>query len=52
MGTRSLDEDEDIVHGELFGIGQALDMAARGEIRDAKTLIGLMAAVRTVHKPL
>jgi len=49
-GACSLDEDEDIVHRELFGIGQALDMADRGEIRDAKTLIGLTVAVRAVHE--
>ena len=47
-GTCSLDEDEDIVDRELFDIDQALDMVARGEIRDAKTMVGLMMAARTV----
>jgi len=49
-GICSLDEDEDIVDRELFDIDQALDMVARGEIRDAKTMVGLMIAARSVYE--
>jgi len=50
VGTRSPDEDEDIIDHRLFRIQAALDMAARGELSDGKTLIGLMMATQTAER--
>ncbi len=43
-GTRRPEEDEDIVEQQLFRMDKALAMAAQGEIRDGKTIVGLAAA--------
>jgi len=50
VGDCAHDEDEGIVRRDVFTIGQALDMVVRGEIRDAKTIIGLHVAAQRYNR--
>ncbi len=47
-GSQSLDDDEGIVECRTFPIDEALEMVYKGEIRDGKTIVGLILAVRAM----
>ncbi len=48
---QSLDEDEIILEIRAFGMEELEEMIGRGEIRDAKTLVGLFYALRRRSHP-